>query len=425
MIKTLKGKEYESGVAVYEGTTEERLKMDTTHLITGTKFIEINNKGVEYKFVAEDEKWYLQEKKGAKGEDGITPSIQVGEVTTLAPNQQATVTKRGSDENPIFDFALPKGEQGNRGEQGLKGDKGEQGLKGDKGETGLTPNIAIGTVTTLEPHQQATVTRKGTDENPVFDFGIPRGEKGVSGKKLIARYEHKANKVVQPSNIDLTNGIFTTTEPHGLSEGKSLWLTIHRNGNATNVPKEIFEANPNQWGRGRLKAHVLSDTTFQLYKNSGEYLVFTNEKNIDIDVSKFHFEYDLHNITINNINSASIDIICGGGITGGYFSVAVDNIEGNNDIQDFNSVRPFNSKQTSGYITYQGHLTKVNGFLNGTITVTTKAFRGDEYNNHKDMKMFMIGFCSETLEKNEIKKLEPISYEAYPFNGFVVEIWGE
>ena len=72
----------------------------------------------------------------------------------------------------------PKGDKGDTGEQGLQG---EQGLKGDKGDNGVTPNISIGNVTTLEPNQQATVTRRGTDANPIFDFGIPKGEKGEDG----------------------------------------------------------------------------------------------------------------------------------------------------------------------------------------------------------------------------------------------------
>lgn len=54
-------------------------------------------------------------------------------------------------------------------------------LKGTKGQDGVTPNITIGEVTTLEPGQQATVTNSGTKENPVFNFGIPRGKNGLNG----------------------------------------------------------------------------------------------------------------------------------------------------------------------------------------------------------------------------------------------------
>ena len=59
----------------------------------------------------------------------------------------------------------------------LKGQDGRDGADGTNGKDGVTPNIAIGTITTLEAGQQATVVKRGTIENPIFDFGIPKGEK--------------------------------------------------------------------------------------------------------------------------------------------------------------------------------------------------------------------------------------------------------
>lgn len=49
-----------------------------------------------------------------------------------------------------------------------------------RGATGATPNISIGTVTTLQPNQSAYVQRdqSSTPEEPVFNFGIPRGMSG-------------------------------------------------------------------------------------------------------------------------------------------------------------------------------------------------------------------------------------------------------
>lgn len=64
--------------------------------------------------------------------------------------------------------------------KGDKGDKGEPGVPGEKGETGITPNIEIGEVTTLKPNEEATVKNVGSLENPRFDFGIPKGDRGDS-----------------------------------------------------------------------------------------------------------------------------------------------------------------------------------------------------------------------------------------------------
>ena len=60
--------------------------------------------------------------QGVPGKDGITPNIQIGTVTTLEPGRQATVINRGTNEHPIFDFGIPKGESGRDGVQGEKGD---------------------------------------------------------------------------------------------------------------------------------------------------------------------------------------------------------------------------------------------------------------------------------------------------------------
>lgn len=44
----------------------------------------------------------------------------------------------------------------------------------------IVPNIQV-TATTLEAGSQATVTKEGTNENPTFKFGIPKGDKGEKG----------------------------------------------------------------------------------------------------------------------------------------------------------------------------------------------------------------------------------------------------
>ena len=80
-----------------------------------------------------------------------------------------------------------------------------------QGETGAVPDISVGTVTTLEPEQSAYVTRRSgsPDEDPVFDFGIPRGQTGSAANvygstvdmspddstKVKAAIETRANKV--------------------------------------------------------------------------------------------------------------------------------------------------------------------------------------------------------------------------------------
>ena len=98
--------------------------------------------------------------------DGITPNIQIGSVTTLESDEQATVTRTGTKEEPIFDFGIPQG---------------EQGPTGPTGANGTAATIQVGNVTTLEPGENATVTNVGTENNAIFNFGIPKGEPGQDG----------------------------------------------------------------------------------------------------------------------------------------------------------------------------------------------------------------------------------------------------
>ena len=179
---------------------------------------------------------------GAKGADGITPTLKVGTVTTLAAGSNATVTMSknnneytlnfgipkgnkgdtgasgssgeatvvnptitigtvtngdtasatitGDSPNYTLNLVLPKGAKGDKGDtgaagiDGAKGDKGDKGEKGDtgaKGADGQTPTLSIGTVTTGAAGSSASVTMGGTAPSYVLNFTIPKGDKGDKG----------------------------------------------------------------------------------------------------------------------------------------------------------------------------------------------------------------------------------------------------
>lgn len=54
-----------------------------------------------------------------------------------------------------------------------------KGSPGDPGKDGTSPVISIGTVETVENNIPAAVTKTGSDENPVFNFKIPKGKNGT------------------------------------------------------------------------------------------------------------------------------------------------------------------------------------------------------------------------------------------------------
>ena len=81
--------------------------------------------------------------------------------------------------------------------------------KGDNGDTGATPNLQIGTVTTLDSGSSATASITGTTENPVLNLGIPKGDTGAGGSS-----EKKWEKIIETSELaeDTAYFLFTQTD---------------------------------------------------------------------------------------------------------------------------------------------------------------------------------------------------------------------
>lgn len=110
-----------------------------------------------------------QGEPGPAGADGVSPTINIGEVTTLNAGQPATVTNVGSSSNVILNFGIPQGPQG---------EQGEAGENGADGTDGVTPTITIGQTSTLPAGQMASVENVGTSTDLILNFGIPQGIKG-------------------------------------------------------------------------------------------------------------------------------------------------------------------------------------------------------------------------------------------------------
>ena len=92
--------------------------------------------------------------------------------------------------------------------------KGEAGAKGD---TGATPNLQIGTVTTLESGSNATASITGTTENPLLNLGIPKGDTGTGGSsekewRLIRDITLEEDVEVVDINTDEEGNPFKLTE---------------------------------------------------------------------------------------------------------------------------------------------------------------------------------------------------------------------
>ena len=111
--------------------------------------------------------------QGPKGDVGATgpqgPKGDVGEIGPQGPKgDTGAIGPQG-----------PKGDAGEIGPQGPKGDTGAIGPQGPKGDVGATPNITIGTTSTLPAGSDATASITGTPESPVLNLGIPKGADGT------------------------------------------------------------------------------------------------------------------------------------------------------------------------------------------------------------------------------------------------------
>ena len=136
---------------------------------------------------ADDAEGYMQRAETA----AETAETEVGKIIHLTAS--AETLSPGSQATASYDY-----------------DSGTLTLGIPQGQTGATPNITIGSVTTLEPGSPATATITGTAENPVLNLGIPKGAKGDTGVGIESIYETGTSGAVHTYTILYTNG--NTTE---------------------------------------------------------------------------------------------------------------------------------------------------------------------------------------------------------------------
>lgn len=110
--------------------------------------------------------------RGNTGQNGVTPTLAAGNVETLEPDQPATASVTGEGPAYQINLGIPRGQTGAQG---------APGQDGQDGQDGQTPTIAVGTVTTLDPGQDATAEITGETPNLALSLGIPQGQPGKDG----------------------------------------------------------------------------------------------------------------------------------------------------------------------------------------------------------------------------------------------------
>ena len=116
----------------------------------------------------------LADLKGEKGEKGDTGATgPQGEPGERGPRGEA------GPQGPQGETG-PQGPTGPAGPDGAPGKDGSPGKDGAPGKDGVTPDIKIGTVTTLPAGSEATASMGGTAAQPTLNLGIPKGANGAN-----------------------------------------------------------------------------------------------------------------------------------------------------------------------------------------------------------------------------------------------------
>ena len=147
-------------------------------------------------YIGANGNWYVWDTNtSAFVDSGVDASISVdiADVTAIAPDATPYVTNTGTDTDPVFHLFIPRGQKGETGETGATGPAGPTG---PQGPTGDAATIAVGTVTTLPAGSNATVTNAGTSGAAVFNFGIPRGADG-SGSGDMSKSDYDSDSTVK------------------------------------------------------------------------------------------------------------------------------------------------------------------------------------------------------------------------------------
>lgn len=99
---------------------------------------------------------------GPTGPTGATPNIQIGQVTTLEPGQDATASMTGTPENPLLNLGIPQGDKGDPGEDAESGSSAtpRQEMQNTDTEVTIEPNKLY-----IFPEMESLTVTLGTPSN--------------------------------------------------------------------------------------------------------------------------------------------------------------------------------------------------------------------------------------------------------------------
>ena len=231
--------------------------------------------------------------------DDINKKLESGEfdgigITTITSGQAIQ-----QNDNTITSITVNKtdGSQQIFNVSAKNGINGTDGTDGTNGQDGITPNLQIGTVTTLEPNEQATVTRTGTDENPILNFGIPKGQTYQVNEEDL---DNIANEITSNANSSFNQNVKNKTD--SFNENSSLKTNEFNN----NAAKKTLDYNNNCISKTNSFNQNSTQKLTEFNDNYTSKLNFFNS-NADLRMDEYNVnadnkiaEYDEHSQELNN-----------------------------------------------------------------------------------------------------------------------------
>lgn len=179
-----------------EITTEGQTQVDRVIQTGNSQVTYVQQTGADV--IADSRTW-------ATGEDIEVNELEEGEHSSRGYADLSAAFAETDEDVPIADSPL----------------MALQSIAGPKGDPGLAATISVGTVTTGNAGTNAAVTNTGTTNAAVFNFVIPkgdkgdqgitgpRGEQGPAGDLSTNRITNCLTEIPQNINLELSNGVLT------------------------------------------------------------------------------------------------------------------------------------------------------------------------------------------------------------------------
>lgn len=186
-------------------------------------------------------------------------------VSTLPAGSTATA----SYSNGVLSLGIPKG------------DKGDKGDTGDQGPIGVTPDLTIGTVQTLAAGSSATASITGTDEDPVLNLGIPKGDPGEVPAAALAS-DFSASTAYSAGDYVWQNGtLYEFTADHAAGAWTGTDATAAKVADDVSDLKSAFDGIPGTQLFDKNNATVLNG----LINSSKKFVANNGTRSVVVPVS--------------------------------------------------------------------------------------------------------------------------------------------